>query len=47
MKTDYGFLELLHRAGQRAARRFIDRHFDDIGRHGTVDLAAESGVEWA
>jgi NTE family protein len=47
MKTDYDFLELLHRAGQRAARKFLDRHFDDIGRHGTLDLAAESGVEWA
>jgi NTE family protein len=47
MKTDYDFLELLHRAGRRAARKFLDRHFDDIGRHGTIDLAAESGVEWA
>ena len=47
MKTDYDFLELLHRAGQRAARKFLDRHFDDIGQHGTIDLAAESGVEWA
>jgi NTE family protein len=47
MKTDYDFLELLHRAGQRAARKFLDRHFDAIGRHGTVDLAAESGIEWA
>jgi NTE family protein len=47
MKTDYDFLQLLHRAGQRAARKFLDRHFDEIGRRGTVDLAAESGVEWA
>jgi NTE family protein len=47
MKTDYDFLDVLHRAGQRAAGKFLDRHFGDIGRHGTVDLAAESGVEWA
>jgi NTE family protein len=47
MKTDYDFLDVLHRAGQRAAGKFLERHFDDIGRHGTLDLAAESGVEWA
>jgi NTE family protein len=47
MKTDYVFLDVLHRAGRRAAGKFLDRHFDDIGRHGTIDLAAESGVEWA
>jgi NTE family protein len=47
MKTDFDFLELLHRAGQRAARRFLDQHYDAIGRESTLDLAAESGVEWA
>jgi NTE family protein len=47
MKTDYDFLDVLHRAGQRAAGKFLERHFDDIGRHGTLDLAAESSVEWA
>jgi NTE family protein len=47
MRTSFDFLELLHRAGQRAARKFLDRHFDDIGRQSTIDLAAESGVEWA
>jgi NTE family protein len=47
MKTDFDFFELLHRAGQRAAHRFLDQHFDDIGRQSTLDLAAESGVEWA
>jgi len=47
MKTDYDFFELLHRAGQRAARHFLEQHFDDIGHHSTLDLAAESGVEWA
>jgi NTE family protein len=47
MKTDYDFLMLLHRAGKRAARRFLDQHFEDIGSRSTIDLAAESGVEWA
>ena len=47
MKTDFDFFELLHRAGQRATHRFLDQHFDDIGRQSTLDLAAESGVEWA
>ena len=27
LKTDYDFFALLHRAGRRAARRFLDRHF--------------------
>jgi NTE family protein len=47
MKTDFEFFELLHRAGMRAAKKFLDTHFDDIGRKSTIDLAAESGVEWA
>lgn len=36
LNTDYRFLELLHRAGRRAARRFLDAHFDDIGTRGTL-----------
>jgi NTE family protein len=47
MKTDFDFFELLRRAGQRAARKFLEQHFDDIGRRSSIDLAAESGVEWA
>lgn len=47
MKTDYEFFELLHRAGIRAAKKFLDNHFDDIGTKSSIDLAAESGVEWA
>lgn len=46
LKTDYDFLMLLHRAGQRAARRFLERHFDDIGVKSSIDLASEAGVEW-
>ena len=31
MSTDYDFFEMLHLNGKRAARRFLDNHFDDIG----------------
>lgn len=47
MQTDYQFFSLLFRAGQRAARRFLDQHFDDIGHRSTLDIATEAGVEWA
>ncbi|EKS30598.1 Patatin-like phospholipase [Afipia felis] len=47
LKTDYDFFESLHEEGVRAATAFLDAHFDDIGERGTLDLAAESGVEWA
>jgi NTE family protein len=39
LNTDYDFFALLHRAGMRAARRFLDKHYDDIGRRSTADLA--------
>jgi len=47
LKTDLQFFELLRRAGQRAARRFLELHFDDLGVRSTIDVAAEAGVEWA
>ncbi|CAM5493770.1 Patatin-like phospholipase OS=Afipia felis OX=1035 GN=NCTC12722_00575 PE=4 SV=1 [Afipia felis] len=47
LKTDYDFFESLRDEGVRAATAFLDSHFDDIGERGTLDLAAESGVEWA
>jgi NTE family protein len=47
VSTDYTLFEALHVAGKRAARRFLDDHFDDIGVRGTVDLAAEARAEWA
>jgi NTE family protein len=47
VSTDYTLFEALHVAGKRAARRFLDDHFDDIGVKGTVDLAAEARAEWA
>jgi len=47
MTTAYDFLEMLHVSGMRAARRFLDQHFDDIGVRSTVDLRAEAQAEWA
>ena len=47
LKTDFEFLELLKRTGQRAARRFLEQHFDAIGVRSSIDVAAESQVEWA
>jgi len=47
ISTDYSFFETLRLNGKRAARRFLDDHFDDIGVKGTVDLAAEARAEWA
>jgi NTE family protein len=45
--TDYEFFEMLHVAGKRAARRFLDEHFDDIGVKSTMDLHAEARIERA
>jgi NTE family protein len=47
LSTDYDFFEMLHVSGVRAARRFLDEHFDDIGVKSTVDLRAEAQAEWA
>jgi NTE family protein len=44
LKTDKDFLTLLHRAGRRAARRFLDQHFDDIGRRSTIDLVTDTAA---
>jgi NTE family protein len=38
LNTDYDFLEKLRREGRRAARRFLDAHFADIGVRSTLDL---------
>jgi NTE family protein len=45
--TDYNFFLMLQESGRRAAQRFLDEHFDDIGRRSTFDLAAEARAEWA
>ena len=47
LSTDYDFFELLRRDGKRAARRFLDAHFDDIGQRSTFDLREEAHAEWA
>ncbi len=47
LNTDYDFFEMLRNNGRRAARRFLDAHFNDIGVRGTVDLQTEVGAEWA
>ncbi len=47
LTTDYDFFEMLRVNGRRAARRFLDEHFDDIGVRSTVDLRAEAHAEWA
>jgi NTE family protein len=47
LSTDYDFFRMLHTNGRRAARRFLDAHFDDIGVRSTFDLRAEAQAEWA
>jgi NTE family protein len=42
LNNHFDFFKLLHRAGRRAARRFLDQHYDDIGRRSTVDLSHEA-----
>ena len=46
LNIDFDFFEMLHRAGRRAARRFLEAHFDDIGVRSTIDLRAEMRAEW-
>ena len=41
LRNDYESFELLRKLGQRAARRFLDSHFDDIGMRSSVDLKTE------
>ena len=41
LSNDYEFFEMLRENGRRAARRFLDEHFDDIGVKSTVDLRSE------
>ncbi|HVQ79258.1 MAG: patatin-like phospholipase family protein [Pseudolabrys sp.] len=40
LSTDADFFEMLHNNGRRAARRFLDAHYDDIGVRSTVDFEA-------
>jgi NTE family protein len=45
LNNDFDFFETLHRAGRRAARRFLNAHFNDIGVRGTIDRTAKLGAD--
>jgi NTE family protein len=45
LRNDYESFTLLRKLGQRAARRFLDAHYDDIGVRSSVDLNAEVYAE--
>jgi NTE family protein len=45
LNTGYQSFERLHKLGQRATRRFLDSHFDDIGQRSTIDAAAQAVPE--
>jgi NTE family protein len=47
LNSDYDFFVMLRNGGRRAARNFLDAHFDDLGRDGTIDLRTEAQAEWA
>ena len=47
LSTDYDYFEVLCVSGMRAARRFLDDHFDAIAVRSTVDLRTEAQAEWA
>jgi NTE family protein len=40
LSTDYDFFDMMRSNGRRAARRFLDAHYDDIGVRSTVDFEA-------
>jgi NTE family protein len=43
LSTDYDFFEMLRTNGRRAARRFLDAHYDDIGVRSSLDFEATTG----
>jgi NTE family protein len=45
LRNDLESFELLRKLGQRAARRFLEAHYDDIGARSSVDLEAEVHAE--
>ncbi len=45
LKTDFEYFETLRKLGQRATRRFLDAHFDDVGRRSTIDMTTEVAAE--
>jgi NTE family protein len=40
-RNDYDSFALLKKLGQRAARRFLDTHYEDIGEHSSVEIKSE------
>jgi len=47
INTDFDFFEMLRNNGRRAARRFLDAHYDDIGVRSSVDFEAAPGAATA
>jgi len=43
LNTDYDFFEMLRNNGRRAARRFLDAHYDDIGIRSSLEFEATTG----
>ena len=41
LRNDYESFQLLRKLGQRAARRFLEKHYDDVGTRSSIDLKAE------
>ena len=47
LNNDFEFFETLHRSGKRAARRFLDAHFGDIGVRGTIEAGSRAEADAA
>jgi NTE family protein len=47
LNNDFEFFERLQKLGQRAAGRFLETHFDDIGRRSSIDDGATLPAEVA
>jgi NTE family protein len=47
LNNGFDFFERLHELGSSATRRFLDAHFDDIGRRSTIDDVADRRAEVA
>jgi len=45
LTTDYDFFEMLRTNGKRAARNFLDAHYDDIGVRSSVDFETAPQTE--
>jgi NTE family protein len=45
LRNDYESFQLLRKLGQRAARRFLDAHYHDIGARSSINVNAEVYAE--